>query len=268
MYRQLPARKLMETMTDVTPADEEEAASGAGAAGQEAAAEPALEGAIRFAYDLKPATSQVAGDDVLQQIRAWREILVRLGGVGQTPERYHGLGFGNLSARDPQQPEEFVITASQTGGVRHLTDEDLTRVVGCNLDRFWVDAEGQQPPSSETLTHAMIYAADSRIEWVFHCHSPELWQAAVPLALPTTARDVDYGSPEMVLAVAELMASHHSRPLVFATLGHEDGIFSCGATARDTGGLLVSYLARALQFPSAITDDEAADSDLPDQDDS
>lgn len=223
----------------------------------EQAAEQAPEGAIRFAYDLKPAATQAAGDDILQQIRAWREILVRLGGVGQSRERYHGLGFGNLSARDPQQPEEFVITASQTGGVRYLTDEDLTRVVGCNLDRFWVDAEGHQPPSSETLTHAMIYAADPRIEWVFHCHSPELWQAAAPLALPTTARDVDYGSPEMVLAVAELMASHHSRPLVFATLGHEDGIFACGATARDTGGLLVSYLAKALQFPNALTGEGA-----------
>ena len=219
--------------------------------------EPAAEGAIRFAYDLKPPTTQVAGDEMLQQVRAWREILIRLGGVGQSPERYQGLGFGNLSARDPEQPEEFVITASQTGGVQHLTDEDLTRVVGCNLDRFWVDAEGEQPPSSETLTHAMIYAADPRVQWVFHCHCPELWQVAVRLALPTTARDVDYGSPEMVLAVAELMASHHSRPLVFATLGHEDGIFSCGATARDTGGLLVSYLARALQLQPDVPEEPA-----------
>lgn len=239
LYRHLPARFLIRTNAaaenQVTDSDRE---------AQEA---PAAEGAIRFAYDLKEPAAQVAGDDVLLQIRAWREIFMRLGGVGQTPDRYQGLGFGNLSARDPDQPEEFVITASQTGGVRHLTDEDLTRVVGCNLDRFWVDAEGSQPPSSETLTHAMIYAADPRIEWVFHCHCPELWQAAVALALPTTARDVDYGSPEMVVAVAELLAGHHSRPLVFATLGHEDGIFACGSTARDTGGLLVSYLARSLQ---------------------
>ena len=60
----------------------------------------------------------------------------------------------------------------------------------------------------------------------------------------------------MVLAVAELMSSHHSRPLVFATLGHQDGVFACGSTARDTGGLLVSYLARALQIePIALDDD-------------
>jgi hypothetical protein len=206
------------------------------------------EGAIRFAYDLKPPAGRVASEELFHQIRAWRLILMRLGMVGQIPDRYGGLGFGNLSARDPEQPEEFVITASQTGGVAHLADEDLTRVIGCNLDRFWVDAEGHQPPSSETLTHAMIYAADSRIEWVFHVHSPELWRTAQTLALPCTAQDVDYGSPEMVLAVADLFGRHHSRPLVFATLGHQDGIFSCGSTARDTGGLLISYLARALQI--------------------
>jgi hypothetical protein len=219
------------------------------------------EGAIRFAYDLKPPESQIAGDDLFHQIRAWRQILIRLSLVGQTPDRYHGLGFGNLSARDPEQPEEFVITASQTGGVVHLGDEDLTRVTGCNLDRFWVESEGYQPPSSETLTHAMIYAADPRIEWVFHGHSPELWRNAAALALPCTAKDVDYGSPEMVLAVAELLGSHHSRPLVFATLGHPDGIFSCGSTARDTGGLLVSYLARALSID--VGDLDRDDADLP-----
>ncbi len=209
-----------------------------------------LEGTIRFAYDLKPSTGNIAEEGLFQQIRAWREVLIRLGLVGQIGDRYQGAGFGNLSARDPQVPDEFVITASQTGGVRELTHDDLTRVLGCNLERFWVEAEGEQPPSSETLTHAMIYAADPRIEWVFHGHSPEIWQQAEALALPVTPAQVDYGSPEMVQATAELLNRHHSRPLVFATLGHEDGVFSCGAASRDAGGLLVSYLAKALSNPS------------------
>lgn len=204
------------------------------------------EGTIRFAYDLKPPSGNVAEEALFNQIRAWREVLVRLRLVGQTPDRYHGLGFGNLSTRDPERPDEFVITASQTGSVSVLSQEDLTRVLGCNLQRFWVDAEGQQPPSSETLTHAMIYAADPRIAWIFHGHSSEIWQQAELLALPLTPADVGYGSPEMVQATADLLSRHHSRPLVFATLGHEDGVFSCGAASRDAGGLLVSYLAKAL----------------------
>lgn len=206
----------------------------------------ALEGVIRFAYALNPPEGPLADTKLFSQLKAWREIFLRLGLVGQDPERYQGLGFGNLSARDPERPEEFVITASQTGAVADLTQEHLTRIVHCNLERFWVEAIGTQPPSSETLTHAMVYAADARIQWVFHCHSAEIWQRTEALALPATEPSVRYGSVDMVSATARLLAAYHSRPLVFTTLGHTDGIFSCGPTARDAGGLLVSYLARAL----------------------
>ena len=204
------------------------------------------EGTIHFAYDLQPPDSAVAEPIQYATLNAWRRILMDLGLVGQDADRYEGLGFGNLSARDPERPEEFVITASQTGGIRELGQQHLTRIASCNLERFWVDAIGEQPPSSETLTHAMIYAADPRIDWVFHCHSPEIWQEAGVLALPCTDAGVGYGSPEMVQATRTLLAEAHSRPLVFAALGHTDGIFSCGPTARDAGGLLVSYLAKAL----------------------
>jgi hypothetical protein len=33
---------------------------------------------------------------------------------------------------------------------------------------------------------------------------------------------------------------------VFATLGHQDGVFACGASADDTGSALMRVLARAL----------------------
>jgi L-ribulose-5-phosphate 4-epimerase len=204
------------------------------------------EGIIQFAYDLQPSEPVVAALEMFGPLRAWRQIFRQLGLLGQDPGRYGGLGFGNLSARDPERPGEFVITASQTGGEEDLTQDHLTRVVSFNLQRFWVDACGSRPPSSETMTHAMLYAADSRIEWVFHCHCEDIWQNAENLALPCTDPEVVYGSPEMVRATASVLETFHSRPLVFATLGHTDGIFACGPTARDTGGLLVSYLAKSL----------------------
>jgi ribulose-5-phosphate 4-epimerase/fuculose-1-phosphate aldolase len=204
------------------------------------------EGVINFAYDLQPPDAAVAEDELALPLRGWRTIFKRLGLIGQDSERYGGFGFGNLSARDVERPGEFVISASQTGLLDTLQDKHLVRITGYNLERFWVDATGRQPPSSETLTHAMIYAADPRIGWVFHGHSPELWQQAQALAIPCTDAGVAYGSREMVGAVAELLDKYQSRPLLFATQGHEDGVFSCGPTARDTGGLLVSYLAKAL----------------------
>ncbi len=204
------------------------------------------EGTIQFAYDLQPLQASIAGEDLLRPLFAWRTILRRLQLIGQTPERYGGLGYGNLSFRDPDHGQEFVITASQTSGAADFSAEDLTRIQSCHLERFWVDARGNQPPSSETLTHAMLYAADARLQWVFHAHCPEIWQRTDYLGLPATEADVGYGSQAMVSAVADLLQVHQSRPLVFTTLGHADGVFSCGTTARDAGGLLVSYLARAL----------------------
>ncbi|NIP16376.1 MAG: class II aldolase/adducin family protein [Pseudomonadales bacterium] len=204
------------------------------------------EGVIHFAYDLQTPDGAVTEETLRDTLAAWRTIFRRLGVLGHDPERYGGFGFGNLSVRDPERPDEFVVTASQTSGQGGLRDRDLVRISGCNLERFWVDAVGHKPPSSETLTHAMIYAADPRIRWVFHVHSPEIWEHAEPLAIPCTAQEVAYGSPEMVRAVAELLEKHQSRPLLFATFGHVDGVFACGPTARDAGGLLVSYLAKAL----------------------
>lgn len=204
------------------------------------------EGVIQFAYDLRPPDGAPGPEDMLAQLNAWRTVLKRLQLLGQIPGRYDGLGFGNLSARDWDRPGEFVISASQSGHRPKLAHRHWVRILHCGLERFWIDAMGQEPPSSEAMTHAMIYAADPRVKWVFHGHAPEIWQRADALGLPTTAADFGYGSSDMVHAVANLLDTHQSRPLVFATLGHQDGVFACGPTARDTGGLLVSYLARAL----------------------
>lgn len=204
------------------------------------------EGTIRFAYALEPPAGPVADDALLAALSGWRAVLKRLAVLGQDPARYHGLGFGNVSARDPRRPDEFVITASQTAGADELTDAELVRITHSNPTRFWVDACGHQPPSSETLTHAMVYQADSSISWVFHGHCPDIWQRATELELPVTAEDVPYGTPAMAQAVAYLLEVHPARPAVFATLGHEDGVFACGATADHTGAALVNALARAL----------------------
>lgn len=205
----------------------------------------AAEGTIQFAYDLIAPEEPAMEAEGFAELAGWRKMLRRLDLLGQDPQRYGGFGFGNLSRRDPDRADQIAITASQSSGEATLAEDDLVRITGANLGRFWVDAIGHKPPSSETLTHAMVYAADQRLRWVFHVHSPDLWHAAEALNIPATAQDVPYGSAAMVKAVADLLAQNHSRPLVFATLGHEDGIFACGMTARDTGGLLLSYLARA-----------------------
>ncbi|HET6471070.1 MAG TPA: class II aldolase/adducin family protein, partial [Pseudomonadales bacterium] len=120
------------------------------------------------------------------------------------------------------------------------------RVDRCDVERFEVDAVGDRAPSSESITHGMVYAADAAIGWIMHAHAPAIWRNAARLGLATTGRDVEYGSRGMAAAVRALLARDHRRPLLFATLGHADGVFACAATADDAGALLVRTHAAAL----------------------
>jgi hypothetical protein len=222
----------------------------------------ATEGTIHFAYNLTPQATPLPE---FSELAAWRDILFRLDLIGQHPDKYEGFAFGNLSAKSADQAEDddaFVITASQTSGALHLDAGHLVTIREANLSRFWVEAEGVEPPSSETLTHAMIYQADIRARSVLHIHNAEIWHHRAELNLPETPESVSYGTQAMVSAVAELLDQHQSRPLVFATAGHKDGIFVLGTHLRDCGGLLVSYYAKALALALALDLDLDQDLDL------
>jgi hypothetical protein len=205
------------------------------------------EGAIRFRYRLiAPRATDVLDAQDFRRLADWRRVLKRLALIGCDPDRYDGYAYGNLSVRDRADPTRFFVTASQTGGAPKLVADDVVRVDACGVERFEVEATGARPPSSESITHGMVYAADPRIDWIMHVHSPAIWRRATRLGLPTTAADVEYGSPAMARAVDALAHRHTGRPLVFATLGHEDGVFACGATADGTGAALIRALERAL----------------------
>ena len=200
------------------------------------------EGVIQFAYALTPGDTGLA-PALFAELSAWRSVLRDLDLLGEHPDRYGGFGYGNLSLRVPDGG--FVITASQTSGASQLRSQDLVRITDVDATGFRVDAIGEKPPSSESLTHAMLYAADPDVNVVFHVHCPQIWRNREALALPSTAEEVPYGTPAMARAVATLMAERRERPLLFVTAGHEDGVFAAGATARDCGSLLVACLADA-----------------------
>jgi ribulose-5-phosphate 4-epimerase/fuculose-1-phosphate aldolase len=180
---------------------------------------------------------------------AWRTILRQLELIGRDPTRYDGFAYGNLSVRDGAETCAFFVTASQTGGDSNFDRSHLVRVDRWDAARFEVRATGAAPPSSESITHGMLYAADPSIAWVMHVHSPPIWRNANRLELPLTAANVRYGSVAMASAVAALMQQVRGRPIAFATLGHEDGVFVGGASAGETGALLVRTLATALGAP-------------------
>jgi hypothetical protein len=97
------------------------------------------------------------------------------------------------------------------------------------------------------MTHGAVYALDSRIRWVMHGHSPEIWRAATRLHIPTTDAAVAYGTPEMSEEVARLWReSDMRRQRLFTMGGHEDGVVSFGRTASEAGQVLLDALAASL----------------------
>ena len=57
----------------------------------------------------------------LTGINAWRTIAVRLDLIGQTPERYDNVGFGNISQRIDAHNSQFIISGTQTGHIEQLS---------------------------------------------------------------------------------------------------------------------------------------------------
>jgi ribulose-5-phosphate 4-epimerase/fuculose-1-phosphate aldolase len=206
------------------------------------------EGIVKF--ELKFTSAPALQFDVLCELNAWRKILFMTELVGQTPKRYEGYGYGNVSQRlEPiaqPHPGRFAISGTQTGGLATLTPQHYAVVLECLPECNTVLAEGPIHPSAESLTHGVIYELDDRARFVFHAHSPEVWRCAKALDIPTTSEDVPYGTPEMAEEVRRLFRDEPVRErLIFAMGGHADGVIAYGGTAEEAGGVMLAYLARA-----------------------
>lgn len=202
----------------------------------------ARDGVTKFDLDYQPAPALPHHE--LAELNAWRSILWRLQLIGRDAARYGGVGFGNVSRRSPPG---FIITGTQTGDLPQLDQRHYTRVEHADPARNRAVAHGPVAPSSESLTHAMLYALDASIRFVFHVHSPVIWHAADALGLPTTAADVAYGTPAMAHEMRRLYADRalgHRGVIVMR--GHEDGVIAVGARADETGTRLLTVLAQAL----------------------
>jgi hypothetical protein len=206
---------------------------------------PAREGVIKFALDFRPGPPPAA--ELLGELEAWRQIFRQLGLLGQDPARYDGLGFGNLSRRaaDGAAADAFIISGTQTGALERLAPEHYATVRACDPAHNRVTASGPVRPSSEALSHGVLYQTNRRIDWVMHLHSPAIFAARDCLRLPVTDPRAAYGSPALAAELVRL-CPEAGWPGLLVMGGHEDGILAFGATAAATGGLVVCTLAAAL----------------------
>ncbi|MBK8970437.1 MAG: class II aldolase/adducin family protein [Hahellaceae bacterium] len=102
---------------------------------------------------------------------------------------------------------EFVISGTQTGGKPELDASDYARVLEADVAHNRLRSTGETKPSSESLTHALLYQLSRDVVSVVHVHCPRLWGAATRLSLPCTPASAPYGSLAMVDAVRRLWQS-------------------------------------------------------------
>jgi ribulose-5-phosphate 4-epimerase/fuculose-1-phosphate aldolase len=175
------------------------------------------------------------------QLEALRTRLFTLGLIGEK----NGIGYGNLSMRY-EGGKSFFITATQTGRKPTLSREYYTYISDYDFSTFKVISQGSHKPSSEALSHAMIYAIDKRIDTVIHIHSLALWKFMKSKNyLATTA---EYGTAEMVDEIAGLFRDLD--PVMnnaFVMKGHEEGIITFGRSVEEAELALYNVMQKYLQ---------------------
>jgi ribulose-5-phosphate 4-epimerase/fuculose-1-phosphate aldolase len=211
----------------------------------------ASEGVVKFKqqYTKKPPVEFCN----FNELNAWRTILYSTGLIGQRPDKYSGVGYGNISqrlepcSRSRNNRNKFLITGTQTGGIEELAREHYATVLEYYPNRNEVVSEGPIKASSESMTHGAIYDLDDSINAVFHAHSRQIWTLASQLKIPTIKDEVEYGTPEMAYEVFKLFdETDVGSSRIFSMRGHEDGVFTFGKTSEEAGLVMLAYLARSL----------------------
>lgn len=197
------------------------------------------EGVIKFHLDYEVAA---ASAEAIDELNVLRSLMFQLGMVGQDPTRYDGYGFGNLSMRCESNPDHFIITGTQTGHMPELTAEQYVTIEQCDIAANSVVARGPVKPSSEALTHAMIYQLNPSIKCVIHAHKPELWRYGLDKGYPCTDQSIEYGTVQMAQEIERLNQNNafEDRQLLVMA-GHEDGVISFGDSIDEAGMAMLQF---------------------------
>lgn len=181
------------------------------------------EGYTKYACEWRQAPALSAG--AVAELNAWRNRLRDKGLIGYYVE--HGVGFGNVSIREGDS-QRFIISGTQTGHIAHTDEQHYALVTACDIDANHVACEGPVQASSEVLTHAAIYALDPDIRAVVHVHDARLWQELID-RIPTTSRDVAFGTPAMAREFQRLYAETDFAERGVAVMGgHDAGLVTFG----------------------------------------
>jgi hypothetical protein len=211
-------------------------------------------GYIQFRCEWEPAAPPAVPADLI----AWRDRLHRLGLIGVYP---NGIGYGNISIRT--EGSSFLISGTATGHLHTLGPEHFAEVTAFDFATNWLCCRGPVKASSESLSHAAVYASDraqagmpaspgnsggtgipacARIGAVIHVHHLGMWEK-VRDRIPTTDHRAEAGTPEMAWAIEALLRQPGVKERgLFVMGGHREGLMAFGATLDEAGERIVAAL--------------------------
>ncbi len=173
-----------------------------------------------------------------ETLNFWRTKLYALGLVGALPD---GVGFGNLSQRLGNSTQ-FLISGTRTGKFPELSREHYTRVQTFDLANNRLVCQGPIPASSESLSHAAIYQAESAAKAVIHVHH-RMTREKLRDRFPTTGPQAGYGTPEIALEILRLLNEKKAQASGLIIMGgHPDGILAYGRDMDEAGRRLLACL--------------------------
>lgn len=160
----------------------------------------------------------------LNQLDEVRTKLFDMGLVGVYSD---GIGYGNVSIRNEAG---CIISGTATGSIRVLGARGYCYVRAFDLMQNTVKTEGPVLASSESMTHCAIYQANSSVQCVLHIHNRELWLKLLDHGCKSTPAHIPYGTPQMAVSMATLVAANLGPSNLLVMAGHDEGIVAYGHT--------------------------------------
>jgi len=196
------------------------------------------EGYIKFQCKWEQEEIQIP-EELFRTLKWSRSQLYELGLIGMYPD---GIGFGNISVR--ADGCTFVITGSATGQFNRLSQSHYSLVSTFNFSNNSISCKGLTKASAESLTHAAVFEALPEVGAVVHVHCLWLWEKLLN-DYPTTSEKIEYGTPEMALAVQSLAAEMGMRDeKVIIMGGHREGILAFGRTLEKATAQIINIYNR------------------------
>lgn len=201
------------------------------------------EGVIKFSYR-KFSDEKREGFQGLSDFKRLHHELHKMGMLGFYED--HQVSYGNLSHKDESTGKIFV-SSTDTGRLKELENENICQLVEVEVENNLVRYLGDNPPSSESMTHYFCYQTYDSFSWIAHIHHKPIWNYYLENNLPAISENVAYGTPEMAKEMKSLLGNHiETDPdlssFSLAMAGHEDGVIYCTKKADECLNLIVRDL--------------------------